>query len=174
MVDDEKNRDLAARARLVRLAIFDVDGVLTDGRLFFLPDGSETKIFHARDGMGFRLLRDQGIEIAIISGRESPVVAKRMAALKINFVFQGCDNKLAVYEELLAKLKLTPEQTSYVGDDIIDAPVMRKAGLAVAVADAHHSAIAAAHWVTALPGGLGAVREVCDFLLASQNPKSQV
>jgi 3-deoxy-D-manno-octulosonate 8-phosphate phosphatase (KDO 8-P phosphatase) len=160
--------ELMARAQLIRLVVFDVDGVLTDGRLYLLPNGDELKSFHARDGMGIRLLREHGLETAVISGRRSTVVAQRMAALHVQHVYQGQDDKSSVLLDLLKTLDLQTSQVAYVGDDIIDVPVMRQVGLAVAVADAHASACAAAHWVTRLPGGFGAAREVCDVILSAQ------
>ncbi len=160
--------ELIARARRIRLLVLDVDGVLTDGRLYLLPGGDELKSFHARDGMGMRLLQTYGIKVAVISGRRSQVVTQRMAALHVEHVYQGRDDKSAALADLLETLDLQTPQVAYVGDDVIDVPVMRQVGLAVAVADAHASACAAAHWITRLPGGCGAVREVCDVILQAQ------
>jgi len=156
-------------AREIRLLVFDVDGVLTDGRLYFLPDGTELKVFHVRDGLGIRRLRDAGIEVAVISGRESPVVVRRMQSLGVEHVYQGSDDKLSVFHTLLTRLRLAPRQAACVGDDLIDLPVMREAGLGIAVADAHPQVRAAADWVTRLEGGRGAAREVCDRLLAARH-----
>jgi len=155
--------------RDIRLVVFDVDGVLTDGRLYFLPDGTELKVFHVRDGLGIRRLREAGIEVAVISGRESPLVVRRMQSLGVEHVHQGSDDKLSVFHALLTELQLAPEQTACVGDDVLDLPVMRAAGLGVAVADAHPEVRAAADWVTRLEGGRGAAREVCDRLLAARH-----
>lgn len=160
--------DILARAAQVRLLIMDVDGVLTDGKLYFTSDGQELKSFHARDGHGLKLLQRSGVETAVISGRSSPAVALRMSSLGVRHVFQGCENKLEPYQTLLNRLNLLPEQTAFVGDDILDLPLMRRAGLAVAVADAHFSLHASAHWTTSVAGGLGAVREVCDLIMQAQ------
>lgn len=160
--------DVLGRAAKVRLVIFDVDGVLTDGKLYFTPDGQEFKGFHARDGHGIKLLQRTGVETAVISGRNSPAVSLRMESLGITHVYQGQENKLAAFYELLDKLKLTPEQSAHVGDDLLDIPLLRRVGLAVAVADAHFSLREHAHWITALPGGCGAAREVCDLVMEAQ------
>ena len=161
--------DALDRASRIRLLICDVDGVLTDGRLYFTPDGQEFKGFHARDGHGVKLLQRTGVATAVISGRQSSAVALRMDSLGVKHVYQGRENKLEPFEELLAKLKLTPDQTAFVGDDILDLPLMRRAGLAIAVADAHFSLRDHAHWITSQPGGHGAVREVCDLIMQAQN-----
>jgi len=166
--------DVLIRAQRIRLLICDVDGVLTDGRLFFTPDGQELKGFHARDGHGIKLLRRTGVETAVISGRRSPAVELRMNSLGVRHVYQGHESKLEPYLELLQLLKLEPEQTAFVGDDLLDLPLMRRVGLAVAVADAHFSLSGTAHWVTTQPGGLGAVREVCDLIMQSQQTLSGI
>ena len=160
--------DLLARAAKIRLLICDVDGVLTDGRLFFTADGHELKSFHARDGHGLKLLQRTGVQAAVISGRSSPAVALRMSSLGIEHVFQGRENKLEPFLELLDRLGLDAEQTAFVGDDVLDLPLLRRVGLAVAVADAHFTLRETVHWVTAQPGGLGAVREVCDLIMLAQ------
>lgn len=157
-----------ARAKKIRLVIFDVDGVLTDGRLFFDAEGREYKGFHARDGFGLKLLRQSGVETAVISGRSSPAVALRMKSLDIVHVYQGAENKLEVFERLLEELNLVPEQVAHVGDDLLDLPLLRRVGLAVAVADAHFGIRGYAHWITAIPGGMGAAREVCDLVMEAQ------
>lgn len=161
--------ELIERAARIRLLICDVDGVLTDGRLFFTPDGQELKSFHARDGHGIKLLQRTGVETAVISGRHSPAVALRMDSLGVRHVYQGRESKLAPFEELLDLLALTPKQTAFVGDDLLDLPLMRRVGLAVAVSDAHFTITDSSHWTTTNPGGLGAVREVCDLIMHAQN-----
>jgi 3-deoxy-D-manno-octulosonate 8-phosphate phosphatase (KDO 8-P phosphatase) len=161
-------REVLARAAKIRLVIFDVDGVLTDGRLFFDAGGQEYKSFHVRDGLGLKLLRRTGVETAVISGRASPSVALRMESLGITRVYQGQENKLEAFDELLRDLNLAPDQVAHVGDDLPDLPLMRRAGLAVAVADAHASLRDYAHWITANPGGAGAAREVCDLVMEAQ------
>lgn len=160
--------DVLARAAKIRLLICDVDGVLTDGRLYFTADGQELKSFHARDGHGLKLLQRTGVQAAVISGRSSPAVALRMSSLGIEHVFQGRENKLEPFQELLGRLGLKAEQAAFVGDDLLDLPLLRRVGLAVAVADAHFTLRETVHWVTAQPGGLGAVREVCDLIMLAQ------
>lgn len=157
-----------ARARRVRLAVFDVDGVLTDGRLWLSDDGRETRAFNVRDGLGLKLLRGAGIEVAIISARRSRLVENRMSELGVPHVMQGQRDKAAAFDELLENLGLGPESAAFTGDDLPDLPVMQRAGLSVAVADAHAAVISRAHWVTRSPGGAGAVREVCDLVLSAQ------
>ncbi len=151
--------------RRVRLLALDVDGVLTDGRLHYGPRGEATKVFHVRDGHGIKRVQEAGIEVAIISGRKSAAVAKRARDLGIQFVFQGVGDKLAVLVKLAKSRKVALEHCACVGDDTPDAPILAAAGVGIAVADAHADALAAADLVTSRPGGLGAVREVCDWLL---------
>jgi 3-deoxy-D-manno-octulosonate 8-phosphate phosphatase (KDO 8-P phosphatase) len=160
--------DIRGKAAKIRLVIFDVDGVLTDGRLFFDEQGCEYKSFHSRDGLGINLLRQTGVEVAVISGRASQSVAQRMKNLGIAHVFQGQQNKLAAFETLCRDLDLTPDQVAHVGDDLLDLPIMSRVGLSIAVADAHHSILPYAHWRTASPGGAGAAREVCDLIMEAQ------
>lgn len=157
-----------ARAVKVRLVVFDVDGVLTDGRLYLGDSGEEYKVFHVRDGQGLVMLRDSGVRIAVISGCSSRAVAERMVELGIDYVFQGQADKLEVFEALLNDVGLEPTEVAYVGDDLPDLPVMRQVGLAIAVADAHPWVKQHAHWQTRLPGGQGAVREVCELLMEAQ------
>lgn len=154
--------------RQLQLLILDVDGVLTDGRLFFDDNGKEYKCFHARDGHGIKLLRQTGVEVAVISGRKSNSVTLRMQGLGVELVYQGHENKRAAFAEILQRLALTPEQVAYVGDDILDLPVMRQVGFAVAVQDANFAVKSHAHWQTQTAGGLGAVREVCDLIMQAQ------
>ncbi len=160
--------DIRERAAKIKLVIFDVDGVLTDGRLYFDEQGGEFKSFHSRDGLGINLLRQTGVEVAVISGRMSKSVNYRMQSLGIERVFQGQKNKLLPYDKLREELQLLPEQIAHVGDDLIDLPLLRRVGLAVAVADAHPSILPFAHWRTERPGGAGAAREVCDLIMDAQ------
>jgi len=160
--------DIRARAAKVRLAVFDVDGVLTDGKLCYSDDGRELKSFHVHDGFGLKRLMANGVEVAIITARMSHMVTERTAELGIAHVYQGQESKLACYEQLIHALKLTPDETCYCGDDLPDLPVMQRAGLAIAVANAHPWIRERARWRTQLRGGEGAVREVCDLLLAAQ------
>ena len=160
--------DVREKASKIKLLIFDVDGVLTDGKLLFDEHSNEYKRFHSRDGLGITLLRETGVEVAVISGRASKSVAQRMASLGIERVFQGQRHKLAAYEGLRMDLNLEPGQVAYVGDDLLDLPVMRRVGLSIAVADAHPSILPYAHWVTGKLGGEGAAREVCDLIMDAQ------
>jgi 3-deoxy-D-manno-octulosonate 8-phosphate phosphatase (KDO 8-P phosphatase) len=159
--------EIIARAVKVKLVVFDVDGVLTDGRLLLGDNGVEYKAFHSRDGHGMKMLAGTGVELAIITGRRSQLVAERMASLGISHVHQGHPSKLPVFEKLIAELGLTAEQAAYVGDDVIDLGVMAQVGLAVAVANAHPLVLEQAHWHTASDGGRGAAREVCDLVMGA-------
>jgi 3-deoxy-D-manno-octulosonate 8-phosphate phosphatase (KDO 8-P phosphatase) len=157
---------VAERAADIRLLVLDVDGVLTDGRLYFSAQGEELKTFHVRDGAGIVQLLRAGLQVAVISGRDSRAVERRMAELGIAWVRQGVHDKLSALRELLDILGLGPQAVACVGDDTPDVPLLETARLAIAVADAHPAARERAHYVTRLPGGQGAVREVCDLLLS--------
>jgi 3-deoxy-D-manno-octulosonate 8-phosphate phosphatase (KDO 8-P phosphatase) len=161
-------QDLLARAAKIRLVAFDVDGTLTDGRLWMTEDGREIKAFHVHDGLGIKRLRAHGIEVALISSRISRAVELRAGQLGIDHVYQGKDDKLACLKDLLHASGLTPEQACYVGDDLPDLAPMSICGFAVAVADARPEVLDAAHWHTCAKGGQGAAREVCDFILSAQ------
>jgi len=152
----------------IRLLVLDVDGVMTDGRLHYDASGESGKTFHVRDGYGIKALLAAGIDVAVISGRKSPAVSRRCKELGIRHLHQGIDDKAPVLAQLLARLEIPPRQCACVGDDRPDMPLLAQAGLAVAVADAHPEALAIAHRRTRLPGGAGAVREVCDWLLAAR------
>ncbi|MGQ9659591.1 MAG: 3-deoxy-manno-octulosonate-8-phosphatase KdsC [Thermochromatium sp.] len=160
--------ELRKRASRIRLVIFDVDGVLTDGSLYLGDDGQEYKAFNARDGHGLVLLQESGIRLAVITGRTSNVVRMRMESLGISDIFQGYRHKLPAYEQLKRRHGLADDQIAYVGDDIVDLPVMHRVGLAIAVADADPRVRALAHWCTTAPGGRGAAREVCELVLEAQ------
>ena len=157
-----------SKAKVIKLLICDVDGVMTDGSLFFGDNGLEYKAFHSRDGLGIKMLQRSGIPLAVITARTSDVVTHRMKNLNIDLVFQGQLNKLQAFEQLCQQLDLSTEQVAYVGDDLVDLPVMKKAGLSIAVADAHERVIHAANWTTQHNGGHGAVRDVCELLMAAQ------
>lgn len=161
-------QDILDKARHIKLVIFDVDGVLTDGSLFLGDDGLEYKAFHSKDGLGMKLLQASGVEIGIITARSSKVVEHRMHSLDIKHVYQGRLDKREAFDELLGKLGLKHEQVAYVGDDVIDLPVMRKAGLAIAVQDAHSLVKQHAHWQTPHNGGRGAARDVCELIMEAQ------
>lgn len=160
---------ILAKAREVKLLILDVDGVLTDGRLFFDDQGREYKCFHARDGHGIKLLRQSGVEVAVISGRKSNSVALRMKNLGIEHVYQGHEDKIAAFHEVLEKTGVSAEQAAHVGDDLLDLPIMTRVGFAVAVNDANFAVKQHADWCTETNGGLGAVREVCDLIMQAQD-----
>ena len=152
----------------IRLLVLDVDGVLTDGSLRYGPAGEAEKVFHVRDGFGIKALAASGVTVAVISGRESAAVARRCTELGISEVQQGVDDKAVALEALLARLKIAARECACVGDDTPDVPLMTRVGLAIAVADAHADARRAAQRRTRLGGGGGAVREVCDWLLAAR------
>lgn len=161
-------QDILAKAARVRLAIFDVDGVLTDGRLYFGNDGNELKAFHIRDGHGIKMLLDAGVEVAVISGRRAASVERRLADLGVRHAHLGVEDKRSVFDASLERLGLTADQAAYVGDDLIDLPVMARVGLAIAVRDADAFVRQHAHWRTPSRGGCGAVREVCELLLEAR------
>ena len=152
----------------IRLLVLDVDGVLTDGRLWFGADGEALKVFHVRDGAGIKALQASGVTVALLSGRQSAAVARRAAELGIRHVRQGADNKAAAFRELLAELQLSQECTACLVDDTPDLPQKALVAQPIAVADAHADVIAAAHHVTRAAGGHGAVREVCDLLIEAR------
>jgi 3-deoxy-D-manno-octulosonate 8-phosphate phosphatase (KDO 8-P phosphatase) len=160
--------EVKQRAARVKLAAFDVDGVLTDGRLWFGADGSERKAFDTQDGLGLKLLRDFGIEVALITARESEIVTRRARELALRHVYQGQRDKRACLAHLAKALGLEAAAIAYTGDDLPDLAPMRDAGLAIAVANAHDAVRERAHWTTQRSGGRGAVREVCDLLLGAQ------
>ena len=159
---------LIERTSKVKLMVFDCDGVLTDGRLYINDEGEETRAFHVLDGHGIQMLRATGVETALISGRVSKAIETRAEAIGIDHVFQGVEDKLAVFRQLLEKLGLSADQTGYMGDDIVDIPVMRRCGLSVAVPDSPILVREAAHYVTTSRGGRGAARELCEFIMQIQ------
>ncbi len=162
-------QDIRDRAARVRLVIFDVDGVLTDGRLYFGNDGNEYKAFHIRDGHGIKMLLNQGIAVAIISGRRAVSTERRMEDLGVPHVYLGVEDKIAAFQDLLSRTGLTPEAAAYLGDDIVDLPVLRQVGLAAAVADADPLLSRHVHWQSRTAGGQGAARELCELILDAQD-----
>ena len=160
--------DLLQRARSVKLAIFDVDGVLTDGKLYFLVDGSEFKTFNTLDGHGIKMLIASGVRTAIISGRKTPIVERRAQNLGIQHLYQGREDKLVVLDELLGQLNLNYAQVAYLGDDLPDLPVIRRVGLGMAVASADAFVRENAHGITQARGGEGAAREFCELIMRAQ------
>ncbi len=161
-------KQLYARAAAVRLIIFDVDGVLTDGSLFYGDDGQEYKAFNSLDGHGIKMLRQSGVEAAIITGRTSQVVLHRAKNLNISRIYQGAEDKLLPYQTLLEETGLKPEQTAYMGDDIVDLPVLRRCGLAITVPSAPAEVLSQVHYVTRAPAGRGAAREACELIMRAQ------
>lgn len=161
-------QDVSAKARNIRLVVFDVDGVLTDGTLYLSDSGEEMKGFNTLDGHGMKMLKAAGVELAIVTGRKSRCVELRAENLGISLLYQGAEDKLAAFQELLAKLELTPETAAFMGDEVVDLPAMRRAGLALTVPGAPPVVKQYAHYVTRLPGGKGAVREVCELIMLAQ------
>ena len=159
---------VAARARAVRLAVFDVDGVMTDGTLYIGAQGEAFKAFNILDGHGVKMLQSAGVATAILSGRSSEAVSRRAAELGIRHVVQGAEDKVAAFDEMRARLGLEASACAFVGDDLPDLPVMRLCGFAVAVANASEPVKSAAHYVTRAHGGRGAVREFCDLVLRAR------
>jgi len=161
--------EVIERARRVKLLLMDCDGVITDGRIWLTPEGDEQKAFHARDGQGISVWHRAGLQSGIISGRASSSVERRAHELKIKYVHQYAKNKIAALEEILADANVSADECCYIGDDLGDVAVMRRVGLAVAVADAAEDTKAAAYYVTMLDGGKGAVREVIELVLKAQD-----
>jgi len=161
-------QDIYDKAKRIRLAIFDVDGVLTDGSLYFTDDGEEIKAFNSRDGHGMKMLHDSGVELAIITGRASRCVELRAKSLGVELLFQGAADKARTFAELLALRRLDAVATAYMGDDVVDLPVLRRCGLALTVPAAPHAVKQHADYVTRAPGGRGAAREVCELIMHAQ------
>ncbi len=164
MIDEDTRR----RAAKIKLLLMDCDGVLTDGRITLLPGGDEQKTFHVRDGHGIVLLHRAGLRTGIISGRNSSLVERRAKELGIQFVRQGTWNKIDDYLEILSEAKVSPAETAFIGDDVTDIPLMLRVGLAVSVNDAVEELKNISHFVTNRNGGFGAVREICEIILQSQ------
>ena len=165
---DLNNAEVGRRARRIKLLLMDCDGVLTDGRLELLENGDEQKTFHARDGQGISLFHRAGLKTGIISGRTSSAVERRARDLKMAYVRQYAKDKVKALEEIIAEADVTLDECAFIGDDLGDIPVMKRVELAVAVADAVGETKQAAHYITELKGGQGAVREVCDLILKAQ------
>ena len=165
---------LTERASNIRMLVLDVDGVLTDGKLYFDHAGNEMKAFNTRDGMGIKALQQCGIEIAVITGRKSAAVAQRMVQLGVQHVYQGREDKLSAFLDLLEITGLDAQQVCFAGDDWIDIPVLLRVGLAVSVADAEDRVKEQAHWITHRNGGDGAVREICNLILSAQDKEQTI
>lgn len=167
-ITSQSSSEVERRAARVKLLLMDCDGVLTDGRVTLLENGDEQKSFHTRDGHGLVLLHRAGLRSGIISGRTSTAVERRARDLKISYLRQGTWNKVKDFAEVLTEAEVEPQEVAFVGDDVTDIPLMRRCGFSIAVADAGEETRAAAHYVTRLPGGFGAVREVCELILRAQ------
>jgi 3-deoxy-D-manno-octulosonate 8-phosphate phosphatase (KDO 8-P phosphatase) len=174
MAGGKMDAKLLNRIRRVKLLILDVDGVMTDGRIIVDDAGLESKHFYARDGHGLKMLMRAGIDVALLTGRRSRVVEYRAAELGIVEVHQGILNKAEVFPGILQRRSLAPEEVAFVGDDVVDIPVLRRVGFAVAVADAVPEVLKIADYVTVCEGGLGAVREVCEVILKGQERWAEV
>jgi len=155
-------------AKNIKLLICDVDGVFSDGRIYLGNQGEELKTFHTRDGYGIKNIMNANIHVAVITGRQSQIVENRMSSLGISLLYQGQENKLDAYHSICNTLDIKPEEIAYIGDDLIDWPVMEKVGLKVCVADGHPLLRSKANYVTHIHGGFGAVREVCDLMLQAR------
>lgn len=160
--------DLIKRIKPIKLFIMDVDGVMTDGSVIYNDKGEETKFFNVRDGHGIKMLQRAGIKAAIITARVSEVVVHRAKNLGIELLYQGAIDKAKAYEDLLEKEGIKPDETAYMGDDVVDIPVLKKAGLAIGVADGVDEVRERVHYITVKPGGKGAVREAVELILKAQ------
>ena len=163
------SNDLLQKAATIKLALFDVDGVLTDGKLHYGPDGEKTKVFHALDGHGLKMLQQVGIQVGVISARSSAALATRLSDLGIKHQYLGINDKLAKFNELIESLNINAEQCAFTGDDVIDLAVMQQCGVKFSVQNGHFIVRDLADWVAPLTGGNGAVRAICDLLLYSQD-----
>ena len=163
------SNDIWQRAQKIKLLICDVDRVFSDGRIYLSNAGEELKAFHTRDGYGVRSLLTSGVHVAVITGRKSKIVENRMTALGVTHIYQGIDNKFEPFEQLLSLYNVTPDEVAYIGDDMVDLPVMKAVGLAVCVGDGHPFVKQQCHMTTTLNGGHGALRELTDLLLLSQD-----
>lgn len=166
--DPHAESNAGARAARIRLMIFDVDGVLTDGSLHYGPEGEVIKTFNVLDGHGIKLLQQSGVAAAIISARQSAILARRAEDLGIAHVYQGMHDKRTAFEQLLAQVGIGPEACGFVGDDVIDLPILARVGFAASVPNGHPDVRARVHYVTQARGGCGAAREICDFILRAQ------
>ncbi len=163
------SKEIVEIAKEIKLLICDVDGVFSDGLIYMGNNGEELKTFHTRDGHGVKSLMSAGVEIAIITGRQSIIVENRMKALGISLIYQGQNDKIKAYQNICSKINVDPKNTAYIGDDLIDWPVMEKVALKVCVADGHPLLVKRANYVTTIKGGYGAVREVCDLILQARD-----
>ena len=163
------NENILVNAKKIKLLVCDVDGVFSDGRIYLGNDGEELKAFHTKDGFGIKALGSSGVAVAIITGRRSTIVAKRMTALNVKHIIQGQEDKLPALLTLAKELALSIDEIAYIGDDMPDLPCIMQVGLGIAVQDAHPLVLAKADYTTFTKGGFGAVREVCDLIMQCQN-----
>lgn len=170
----EQTDSLLQLARKIELIILDVDGVLTDGVLLYTEEGETIKGFNVKDGLGIKVMRKHGLQVAVITARKSGPLKRRMRDLGVEHFYPGVENKAFAFDELREKLGIALENIAYLGDDVIDLPVMQQVGLPMAVADAHDLVIERSKWVGKKPGGKGAVREACDFLLGSRMSMEEI
>lgn len=168
------NESISQLAESIKLVIFDVDGILTDGTLYYSNRGDTMKTFHVHDGLGISFLRQAGLKLAIITGRTSKMVVKRAKDLGIDYVYQGAIDKITPYEALIKKLQLTDNDVAYIGDDLLDLPLIRRVKLGITVPQAPEYVKEHANWVTEKPGGNGAVREMCDLILRAQGKFDEI
>ncbi len=166
--------EIKKKAAQIKLVIFDIDGVLTDGSLYIDDNGTEFKAFYARDGLGMKMIQETNVKLAVISGRTSELVSHRMKNLGITHVHQGQHDKFPAFELLKSELQIKNSEIAFVGDDVIDLPVMKQVGLSIAVQDAHPLVIQHAHWRTPNLGGRGAARDVCELIMDAQNTLDDV
>ena len=167
-------RELIDKIKQIKLLLMDVDGVLTDGRLYYDDQGKEIKVFHIHDGHGIRLLFEQGIKVGILSGRKSNAVEIRAKELGIEECYLGVEHKIKPYEEILKKLNLKDREVAYIGDDVIDLPVLKRVGFSISVSNGIDEVKDQVDWVTKKPGGLGGVREAIDFILSARAGEKKV
>ncbi len=161
--------DILAKAQQIKLLVCDVDGVFSDGRIYLGNDGEELKAFHTKDGFGIKALGANGVDVAIITGRNSAIVANRMKALNVAHIIQGQEDKLPALMSLIEQLNITIEEVAYIGDDVPDLPCIETVGLGISVSDGHPLVLRAANYITFTRGGFGAVRETFDLIMQSQN-----
>ncbi len=162
-------QNILNKATAVKLLILDVDGVMTDGRIYFTSTGEEMKSFHTLDGHGLKMLQKSGVKLAIITGRDAPCVAHRAKNLNIDYYYAGIADKLTCFQKLLQESGFSPEQCAYMGDDVVDLSVMLRVGLSIAPPQAHSYVLKRASFITKASAGVGAVREACEFILSAQN-----
>ena len=160
--------EILQKAKKIKLLVCDVDGVFSDGRIYLGNDGEELKAFHTKDGFGIKALGSSGVDVAIITGRQSAIVANRMSALNVKHIVQGQEDKLPALIQLAEELNLAPDEIAYIGDDIPDLACILHVGLGISVYDAHPAVSTKANYTTFTRGGFGAVREVCDLIMQSQ------